>query len=165
MIKKPPNIPIDPRILGVSPQLLVLTLPDLKSAPPISVTLQLLSIYLYNNFDKDTSNPNIILLTIEDYENAILLLETIMTSINAIDLDLSSNKDTDVNLLDILDNDLQWFNRDNPIYSSPERFIDYFSRINIIRNQKAGRFNKDKWTPRRNSRDAAIVIGSRAAII
>jgi len=46
------------------------------------------------------------LLTVEEYENAMLLLETVITSIDAIDSDLGSNKDVDVDLLDILDEDL-----------------------------------------------------------
>jgi hypothetical protein len=102
-------------------------------------------------------------LTVEEYENAMLLLETVMTSIDAIDLDLGLNEDADVDLLDILDEDLQRFNEDDLIHSSPEGFIDYFSYINIMRNQKAGRLSEDKfeewvdkWAPRGNSRDAPI---------
>jgi hypothetical protein len=44
-------------------------------------------------------------LTVEDHENAILLLETVITSIDAIDSDIGSNED-DVDPLDILDDDL-----------------------------------------------------------
>jgi hypothetical protein len=114
---------------------------------PISVTPQLLSstYHLHDDFDEDTSNPDVMLLTVKEHENAMLLLETVMTSMDAIDSDLGSNKDADVDLLDILNNDLQWFDENDPIYSSPEGFIDYFSRINIIRNQKAGRLSEDKF--------------------
>jgi hypothetical protein len=144
--KEPLDIPVDPQILGASPWPLTSTLPDLKSAPPVSVTPQSSSTYhLYNDFDEDTSNPNIMLLTVKEHKNAMLLLETVITSIDAIDSDLGSNKDADVDLLDILDKDLQRFDKEDPIYSSPEGFINYFSRINIIRNQKAGRLSKDKF--------------------
>ena len=101
-------MPVDPQILGASPQLLILTLPDLKLAAPISITLQPSSstYYLYGDFDKESSNLDVMLLTVEEYENAMLLLETVITSIDAIDSDLGSNKDVDVDLLDILDEDL-----------------------------------------------------------
>lgn len=45
-------------------------------------------------------------LTVEEHKNAILLLETVMTSINAIDSDLGLNEDVDVDLLNILNKDL-----------------------------------------------------------
>jgi hypothetical protein len=46
------------------------------------------------------------LLTIKEYKNIIILLETIIININIIDSDLSLNGDIDVNLLNILDNNL-----------------------------------------------------------
>jgi hypothetical protein len=135
---------MDPQILGASPWPLASTLLDLKSAPPVSVTPQLSSTYHHHNdFDEDTSNPNVMPLTVKEHENAMLLLETVITSIDAIDLDLGSNEEVD--LLDILDNNLQRFDTDDPIHSSPKGFIDYFSGINIIRNQKAGRLSEDKF--------------------
>jgi hypothetical protein len=147
---------VDPRILGASPWLLTSTLPDLKFTPQLSSS----TYHLYDDYDKDISNPDVMPLTVEEYENIMLLLETAMTSIDAINSDLGSNEDADVDLLDILDDDLQRFDEDDPIHSSPEGFIDYFSRINIMRNQKAGRLTEDKlqervdkWAPRGNSLD------------
>jgi hypothetical protein len=117
--------------------------------------------HLYDDVDEDTSTPDIMPLTVEEHNNTMLLLETVMTSIDAIDSDLGSNKDADIDLLDLLDDDLQRFDEDDPVHSPPEGFIDYFSRINIVRNQKAGRLSEDKfqervdkWAPRGNSRDA-----------
>lgn len=137
-------------------------LSDLKSAAPISVAPQSSSstYLLHGDFEEDTSNPDVMSLTVEEHENAMLLLETVMTSIDTTDSDLGLNEDADVDLLDILDDDLQRFDEDDPIHSSPEEFIDYFSRINTMRNQKAGRLSEDKfqervdkWAPRGNSRD------------
>jgi hypothetical protein len=45
-------------------------------------------------------------LTVEEHNNTMLLLEIVITSINAIDSDLSLNKDIDINLLDLLNNNL-----------------------------------------------------------
>ena len=103
---------------------------------------------LYDDFEEDTSNPDVMSLTVEEHENAMLLLETDMTSIDATDSDLGSNEDTDVDLVDILDNDLQRFDEDDPIHSFSEEFIGNFSRINIMRNQKAGRLSEDKFQER-----------------
>jgi hypothetical protein len=148
------------------------------TGPEIGVTPQSSSstYLLHNDFDKDTSNPDVMPLTVEEHENAMLLLETVITSIDATDSDLGSNEDADVDLLDILDDDLQRFDEDDPIHSSPEGFIDYFSRINIMRNQKAGRLSKnkfqervDKWAPlavmHPYALSIATVIGARAAIV
>jgi hypothetical protein len=55
-------------------------------------------------------------LTVEEHKNAILLLKTVIISINDIDSDLGLNKDADVDLLDILDKDLQRFDKNHPIY-------------------------------------------------
>jgi hypothetical protein len=99
-----------------------LTLPDLKSTPPILVTSQLLSstYHLYDDVDKDTFTPDIMLLTVEEHNNTMLLLETVITSIDAIDSDLGLNKDADIDLLDLLDNNLQRFDKDDPVYSLPK---------------------------------------------
>lgn len=45
------------------------------------------------------------LLIVEKHENVILLLETVMININAIDLNLSLNEDINIDFLNILNED------------------------------------------------------------
>ena len=157
--KDPLAIPVDPQILVVSPSSLIPTQEDSKWAPSISATPQS-STYLTNHddSDEDTSDPDLMPLSVEDLENAMHLLDIVMTSTDAVDS--ATDGDADIDLLDILDEALQRFDEADPIHSCPEGFIDYFSRINIMRNQIAGRLSEDKfqenvykWAPTGNSRD------------
>jgi hypothetical protein len=157
--KDPLAIPVDPQILVASSLSLIPTPPeDSEWAPSISATPQL-STYLTNNdSDEDTSDPDLMPLSVKDHENAIRLLDIVMTSTGAVDS--ATNEDADVNLLEVLDEAFQPFDETDPIHSCPEGFINYFPRINIMRNQIAGHLSEErfqenvyKWAPTGNSRD------------
>jgi hypothetical protein len=115
---------------------------------------------LINNDEDATVNPDLMHLSEEENRDAVLMLDFITTSIDAVD-PYANGEDSDVALLNILDEALQLFDVTDPIHSHPEVFIEYFSCINIISNRNAGSLSEgkfqqslDKWGLTGNSRDA-----------
>jgi hypothetical protein len=132
-------IPVDPQILGAS-----------SSAASLPST--------NNDYDEDTSNPDLMVLSAEEQDNAMHLLEVVTSQTDTVDS--VTDEEADLDLLDNLDKAVQTFDETDPVHSHAEGFIDYFSRINILRNQTAGRIsdaafqeNVHKWAPQGNSRD------------
>jgi hypothetical protein len=108
--------------------------------------------------DEEDNDPNLKVLGVEEQDNALQLLEIVTAQIDT--ADLATDTDADVDLLDALDEGDATFDTTDPIHSSLEGFIEYFSRINIIRNEIAAklsdaRFQQEvaKWAPQGNSRD------------
>ena len=136
------DVPIDPQILAES-----------------SSTNLVHSTHLTNDEDdEDTQNPDLVELNAEEHDNAMHLLGIVTTQTGT--FDSAQNENADIDLLDTLDNALQSFDESNPVHSPAEGFIEYFSRINIIRNQEAGAmgettFEKEahRFVPIGNSRD------------
>jgi hypothetical protein len=86
-----------------------------------------------NDFDKDTSDPDLAALSLEEQDNAMQLLGVVITQIGT--TDSVTDGDTDLDLLKTLDKAPPNFDKSDPIHSYVEGFIEYFSRINIIKNQ------------------------------
>jgi hypothetical protein len=96
-----------------------------------------------NDSDEDTSDPDLRVLSAEEHDNALQLLDTVMARIDA--PDLATNRDGDLDVLDTLEETPYTFDESDPVYSSAEGFIEYFSYINIIRNQIVGKLSNARF--------------------
>jgi hypothetical protein len=92
-----------------------------------------------DDFDEDISDPDLAALSLEEQDNAMQLLGVFMTQIDT--ADSVTDGDADLDLLEALDEIPPNFDETDPIHSHAKGFIEYFSRINIIKNQIAAKLS------------------------
>jgi hypothetical protein len=96
--KNPVAIPVDPQILAT-----------FSSATLLSGT------HLTNDdYDEDISNPDLMVLSVEEQGNAMHLLDIIMIKPDTVDS--ATNEDADLDLLDTLDEAAQTFDETDPVH-------------------------------------------------
>jgi hypothetical protein len=159
--RDPSTLLIDPQILADSSSSVPMcTTQSLESTPSIRTTLPSSTSLAptFDDSDMDIHDDESVLLGAEDQDNAVRLLDVILEKTDLVDS--TSNKDEDLTLLDALEAAAQSYDEKDPVHSSAEGFIEYFARINILRNKTASRLGEAKfqqemgsWAPMGNSRD------------